>query len=377
MNDMTLAHGLIMNGYSNNSDFPVVRRVGIDIGFNTDFFGMEAIANDLIVPEIFGGRISVRPFGPKVPLSLGVSGIADINPRSTVDEDSTQPNPYIVAGGVDLDYPIIASDALNLLVYADAAAMVPYFQETTVIGTSPNTKTINQGFQIDTVLTAENELKNFGVAAGAMGNVAIYDWRLEARYFNGTFRPGYFDKTYDRMRYTYVEDLLTYMINPNAEEYSGFIIGVFGYGGLTIPGIFTLDSGYMWPWDIRDNEVIISEEDTFFIRAMLDRSVIPYADMELSFTFDRRRLITPFFAEEYPTPEINSFTDFLGYLVNSDTVIQAKAKKGLGDLLDIIFTYKVTLQRDQTGNLVLVDGVPQIESTTSLETSFNSLGFGF
>ena len=370
MNSITLGHGLIMNDYTNNSDFPVVRRIGVDAGLNFDYFGLEVLANDLIVPEIFGGRIYVRPFGAKFPLSLGVSGVADINPRSIAADDA-EPNPVIVSGGIDLDYPVITTGFLNLLVYADAAALVPYFPESVVLGTAPNTKTIEQGFQTETVLTAENELKNFGAAAGVMGNVAIFDWKLEARYFNGTFRPGYFDKTYDRMRYTYVDDMLAYLLNPADEKYSGFILGVFGQGGFNIPGVFSLTSGYMWPWDIRDNEVIISEEDTFFIRGLLDRSVIPYADIELSLEFDRRRLVTPFFADEYPTPTINNFTDFLDYLGNSDTVAKATAKKGLGDLLDIIFTYKITLERDLNGSLVLVDGIPQIVSTTSLETSFN------
>lgn len=369
MNDITLGHGLIMNNYANDSDFPVVRRVGIDVGLNFNHFGFQGIANDLIVPEIFGGRAYLRPFGKIFPLSFGVSGMADINPRSIAQDDG-EPNPVIIAAGVDLDYPIIASSLLNLLLYADAAAMIPYFQKPVVLGSAPDTVNIDQGFQIQTVLTASNELKNFGVAAGAMGNIAIFDWKLEARFFNGTFRPGYFDKTYDRMRYAYLEDLFSYLQNPGAEKYSGFTLGMYGYGGLNIPDVLTLDSGYMWPWDIRGGQIVVSEEDSFFIRALLDRSVIPYADMELSFQFDRRRLVTPFFVDTYPTPQINSFTDFLGYLVNSDTVIEAKAKKGFGKLMDIIFTYKITLERDAAGNLVLVDGIPQIVSTTSLETSF-------
>lgn len=366
MNDITLGHGLIMNDYANDGDFPVIRRIGVDIGVNLEYFGVELIVNDLVVPEILGGRVHFRPGGSKFPLSIGLSGIADINPASGVETPIAEP--IIISAGLDLDYPLIDSDAVGMLAYADVAIMVPYFADQTVVVTPA--VTIEQGFRFETVFTADKKLKNFGAAAGLMGNLGQFEWQLEARFYNGTFRPGYFDQTYDRMRYSYVEDLVNYLANPSATEYSGFTLGIFGSAGYSLEDKFAIESGYMWPWDVVDGNVKVSEEDTFYFRVLLDRELIPYIDTEFSFEFNRRKLIAPFATDNAPV--INNFKEFLSYMANENTVIQAQARKGLGDMLDIVFTYQISLERDAAGQLVFVNGVPQVVTTTTLETSFNN-----
>lgn len=54
---MSLGHGILMNRYANDTDFPQVRRVGFNLGLDPGKGGLEIVANDLANPEIFGGRL--------------------------------------------------------------------------------------------------------------------------------------------------------------------------------------------------------------------------------------------------------------------------------------------------------------------------------
>ena len=77
LHDLTIGHGLIMRNYRNDSDFPSIRRTGVNTGIDFGRFGFEALANDLPVPEVFGARLYFRPI-KNSKLAFGISGVADL-----------------------------------------------------------------------------------------------------------------------------------------------------------------------------------------------------------------------------------------------------------------------------------------------------------
>ena len=91
---MTLGYGGLMNNYSNMMEFPSVRRVGINAGFNIGPVGGEVFVSNL--KDISrGGTISGLRFSYTVsktfPLSIGINYVVDANMFSSLkdkDEDS-------------------------------------------------------------------------------------------------------------------------------------------------------------------------------------------------------------------------------------------------------------------------------------------------
>ena len=88
LNTFTVGHGLIMRNYANDSEFPAVRRVGLNLGVDFGGGGFEAVVNDLADVQIAGGRLYARPAGEAVPLALGVSGIVDLYAARELGEES-------------------------------------------------------------------------------------------------------------------------------------------------------------------------------------------------------------------------------------------------------------------------------------------------
>ena len=97
LEDITIGHGLIMRDFSNDGDFPVVRRVGVNIGADFGGGGFEAMVNDAVPtivngsvypPDILGGRLYVRPI-PGFRGAIGFSAIVDLNPARDFYDPST------------------------------------------------------------------------------------------------------------------------------------------------------------------------------------------------------------------------------------------------------------------------------------------------
>ncbi len=199
LNSFTVGHGLVMRNYANDTEFPSVRRLGLNLGLDLGDWGFEALANDLAQPEIFGGRLFVRPI-PDFKLAVGLSAVADLAPASIFADAeggaALYGDPVFVASAVDLDLPVIASNPiLGIRMFADAAAMLPVVRSTPSSGAYAG---MASGARFD-MLYSDGKLKNWGAAAGFMGNVLFIDWRLEYRYFTGAFKPAFFDSGYEQI----------------------------------------------------------------------------------------------------------------------------------------------------------------------------------
>lgn len=91
---VVLGYGGLVNGYSNMMEFPSVRRVGVNSGFNFGKFGGEiffANMKDMIRGGTLVGLRSTYTVSKKFPLTVGVNVVSDINQFSGLkdrDDDS-------------------------------------------------------------------------------------------------------------------------------------------------------------------------------------------------------------------------------------------------------------------------------------------------
>lgn len=280
LNNITVGHGTIMRNYANDTDFPAVRRIGLNLGIDSTKLGFEAMVNDAAGPEIFGARFYFRPAAPKFALALGVTAITDINPENIgADETSVYGKPIFLNGGLDLDLPIIRSDPFSLIMFGDFAAMFPYFREEAA------DYGIVQGFAPDAIFY-DNQLKNWGLAAGFMGNILPVDYRLEYRLFDGTFRPAFYDNMYDRNRTDYVIDLVDYLQYPDDPEFNTRSMGIYGEAGYAMEKVFFIEAGYYWPWPVNPIEDVTPwPDDKLHVEVGIFKGLLPlYGSISLDRT---------------------------------------------------------------------------------------------
>lgn len=366
LHDLTIGHGLIMRNYRNDSDFPSIRRTGVNTGIDFGGFGFEALANDLPVPEIFGARVYVRPI-KNFKLAVGLSGVVDMAAGKDLAGTAyaaAADNFIFVGSGLDLDLPIIQSnEILGLRAFADAAVTVPYVKTGFA---SPNTgaKDISSGFQTD--LIWDGGPKNWGAAAGLLGNVLFIDWRLEYRYFTGIFRPSFFDSTYERSRSTYVLDYIKYLDGSKSISTAPTVMGIYGEAGFSLlKDKLTLLAGYMWPWTPAAGFSLSADaDDELHAGIVIKKGLIPVVDVAGAIYYDKWGLV-------------NSLADGSFVFFDDKTAFAGEVEIPVPSTpnLAIGVIFKAVAERNTTGGIVYVDdtdpskGIKMAPSIT-IETRF-------
>jgi len=360
LKSFTVGHGLLMRNYANDSDFPSIRRVGVNLGVDAGGWGFEALTNDLTSNEIVGGRLFVRPV-PDFKLALGLSGIVDLYPGRAVNE-AVQPDrfgdPLFIGGALDLDLPIVTSALFGLRLYADGAAMIPYVRnDFTYRGTNGGAT----GFRLDMVWDGQS-VRNWGAAGGLMGNVFFIDWRLEYRYFTGAFRPAFFDSGYERRRASLVEEWAGYLSGATTADQSPSMMGVYGEGGATILNDkLSLTLGYFWPWapgaTVADQ---LSASDDYFKAALsVKKGLIPVVDLAGAISYERRGLV-------------KAIAEGQTVLFDENTVFSGELSVPIPGApnLDLAVIVSTAVARDQGGAIQFQEGTtkPLIVPAITLET---------
>jgi hypothetical protein len=162
LDNMYIGHGLIMGGYSNYD------RRGLRFDVNTNVFGAETILNNFADPNIFGGRIYLRPLqnlniAPLINrVTFGATYITDIDPNPESDSED-----LLAAYSLDLSVPII--NALGLEIYNELASLRGLVPDKTGVG--------------------------YAVGTGMEKFNAHF--KIEYRIFNEYFQPTPFDYTYE------------------------------------------------------------------------------------------------------------------------------------------------------------------------------------
>jgi hypothetical protein len=326
--DFTIGHGLILRNYANDSDFPAVRRVGLELGVDTGPFGFELFSNDLgmafkALPEITGTRMFIRPFHP-FDLGFGLSLIADCNPA---DGDSLVGDPMFFNAGLDLDLPLVKENAFNLTLFGDAALMLPYFRYDV-----PGSPALPAGFAFDAIVYGPDGAKsfrNYGAAAGLIGNVSLFAWRIEARYYTGIFKPALFNAAYDRTKGDYVNQVIAYLRTPSDPANLATTFGIYGEGGFAIDKVFSVTIGYFCPLAFASTGIAYGSDDYFQIKFKLEPKVIPVVGIFGSISYER-------------TGFVASFARGLPALFDKNTVVRATVGYPVTEGLSILFVYTTT-----------------------------------
>ena len=352
LEDMTIGAGILMNNYANDEEYPAVRRIGLNLGIDLGQGGFEAVASDLSTvgnliggtlttnPEIFGGRIYVRPI-PGFKLALGLSTIVDLNPASSLAAAgySTQGDPTFITFGPDIELPIVQSDPFAIVAFADAGGLIPYFRYpfNSAIGSGPYYQAV----------WYNNSLRNYGVAAGLLGNVANFDWRIEYRYSNGTFQNAMFNTTYDRTRSLMVTQLASYLNNESNPQYLTSTMGVYGQGGVKLGTLASFEVGYFWPFSTSN---FAFNNDYLHLTLALHRGIIPGFPLHGSLSFDRVDFV--------PTLLNNSGQSLS--LFDANTTIKATLIYPIGPTLDIAMLITTVVATNSA------TGQPAVDSSTGL-----------
>jgi hypothetical protein len=362
LEDMTLGHGLIMDDYANDTDFPSVRRLGFDMGLDGKGGGFELVANDLADPQIFGGRIFVRPV-PNFRLALGLSAVVDWAPASvdpTILPDNSSDALKIIETGLDLDLPIIQSTLLGIRAYADGAVTMPY--------TTEAIRGVAQGFQTQFVYNSTTgQIQNWGAAGGLLGNVSFIDWRLEYRYITGDFIPSLFDGTYDRMRGQYAEQYLSYLANPGSYSNAPTIMGIFGKAGVRLfNDKLEFSAGYFWPWS-QDASTsfqtqIVQSSDDLQVRLTIKKGLIPVIDLAGAITYEKRGLAYSIANKDFSLLDGNSV--FGGEI---DIPVPRTPD------MDLAVIFQTEPVMDGNGNIIYAtdSNLPELKPSISIEVRFH------
>ncbi|HMC35964.1 MAG TPA: hypothetical protein VKH65_16215 [Myxococcales bacterium] len=187
----TLGHGTLVNRYSNSLSLDQ-RKFGIAFDFNSDYFGVETLVDNVAGVGILGGRAYVRPFAGMPGLgglAFGFTTVVDptapLVPFATAPAISFDANGDAIvaqrafaAAGVDVEYELFHNQIVDVIPYVDA----------------------------NRLFGAGN-----GLHAGALLNVRLpvpvidvsLQTRLEYRHMQPGYIPEYFDQTYDLGRLQY------------------------------------------------------------------------------------------------------------------------------------------------------------------------------
>ena len=280
LSSMTLGHGILMRNFANDTDFPSVRRVGLNAGYDAGPWALEGAINDVGRPEIFGSRVKLAQY-------FGITFVADINPASAMsqaDQDALG-NPMLLGGALDIDVPILKMEGLALRAFVDVAAVAPYTR-TEVAG-------LDTGLQYKTIYNPDrgsgfDALQNYGFMTGFMGRVLFIDWRLEYRLYRGAFRPSLFDGTYERNRAQYAVNFINLAQNPVDQDAT--INGIYGEAGFSlIKDKITMTAGYLMPWSPTGDVSFVNASKEDYIKAVLTikRGLIPIYDVYGSISYER------------------------------------------------------------------------------------------
>jgi hypothetical protein len=370
LNTFTIGHGLIMRNYANDSEFPAVRRVGLNLGADFRTIGFEAVVNDLADIQIAGGRLYLRPTPETFPLAIGVSGIVDLYPARGLGEVPGMPgtdwkdvigDPMLINTGLDLEYALIRTDPLSVVLFGDIAGMMPYYRKD---GAGPYAA-ISEGLDTDTLLV-DGKLRNYGWIAGALGNAGPVSWRGEYRYYTGAFVPEIFNNIYDKERGRYAQNAALFSADPAADQFDVLTMGIYGEAGWTWEKVFSFSAGYFWPFTIEGGRWKPAEMDYLHMQARLERGVIPFVNVAAAVAYDRYYFV--------PLLLGGRAGDGSRYGVfDANTVVTSTLWYGISKTVDLVFIATTALARDADGNILYEDDgtTPKLATTIAIETQIH------
>lgn len=228
-----LGHGFIVNFYNNQINYDK-RKIGLVFDLDLGMGGVETMSSNLGRTELIGVRGYVRPlYQSQIPvlrnLAFGASYVSDIDPDHNRDTDDDK----ISFWGIDVELPLLKSDMLSMMLYADHAAVInPPSQKDMMLSLIELS-----GEEVLDASVWDSKEAGSGQAIGlrtdfnALWNLVNVTVQVERRFLNKGFIPGYFGPFYEVMRYTTVGELAAFyeemggdvsVIDEFRSDYPGF-----------------------------------------------------------------------------------------------------------------------------------------------------------
>lgn len=109
MDNVTMGYGILMNGYSNTTEYPQVRKVGIHTGMQIGSLGWEAFianAKEITGPGLMAGRVTYQPL-KKLPVVFGGTIVTDMNQYKGLKDtdDDNVPDVFDAFPDVEFELP--------------------------------------------------------------------------------------------------------------------------------------------------------------------------------------------------------------------------------------------------------------------------------
>jgi len=387
MDNVTLGYGILMSGYSNTTEYPQVRKVGVHTGMKIGSLGWEAFvanAKEITGPGLMAGRVTYRPL-KKLPLTLGGSVVLDVYPYKGLpdsdddevadaldmypDDDDNKvinelktnftqiqrdylrsvgydmPSETIIEKGItklsdydrilngavsfDIGMPVLKNKLFNVVVYGQAASFFPFEDTSFAEVKKPAAFTPGFGF----------------AAPGVRANILKYfNLTLEYRYAGENFLFNFWDRAYDYER-VQIKDNRIFTKSQIALAQDP-MQGVFGAFDVNILNYVILGSYYQHMFSSG------AEIKSFMATASIPKGKIPKLADAMAF-YQRN----------------NDKNPFLFNKPSESTILGYKAGFELGGGAVIYYVFQRTY-RDYDGNGV-IDPKTESVSITTIETGFN------
>lgn len=360
LSSITLGHGFIMRDFANDIDFPAIRRVGFNLGVNTPVFGMEAMASDLDAFELVGGRFYIKP---GLPVGIGISALADINPCRNIADDAGYTakdlgDPIIFAFGADIDVPIVDKEDMRLVYFFDMASLTPYFREDSTVFSN-----VVKGFNFASFINTDPDfsLRNVGLGTGIIAETGPFDWRVEYSLYNGIFEPALFNNMYGRGFTNLGLQMADYINDPSLEKWNKFYMSLFGSLRYTKEDIFYIEGAYNLPVSVSGtNGFQIEEKDYMHFEAGMLPTALPI-NLGTSITYERNYFIQWIINQETQGGDKLSFFDAF-------SLFKYSILYGPTDNVDVLFVFTTTADRNSNGSVIYNNGLPEMVTTFTLES---------
>jgi hypothetical protein len=180
-----LGHGFILNFYNNQMVYEE-RKIGLSFDLDMGTFGFESLTNSLARLEVVGARVYVRPlWKTEMPvirrLAIGASLVSDADKslKSIPNSDKKTTTEW----GADVELPLVKSEMLGVMLYADHAQIKDYGSGQTV------------GLRTD-----------FNALWGFLG----FTFNVERRFMGKQFIAPYFGPFYEVLRNTTIGELIDF-----------------------------------------------------------------------------------------------------------------------------------------------------------------------
>jgi len=385
-----MGYGILMNGYSNTTEYPQVRKVGIHTGMQIGSLGWEAfMANvkEITGPGLMAGRVTYQPL-KKLPLKIGGTIVTDVYPykglpdsdgdevadaldmypddddneviqelKTTFDIDQRNylrsigydmPSETIIENGItrlsdydrilngavsfDIGMPVLNSRFLKLEVYGQAASFIPVEDSALVYESATNT------------YQRVPFTPGFGFAGVRANLFKIANLSLEYRYAGKNFLFGFWDRAYDYERVQIRNNEI--YTKQQVKLMQDQMQGIFGSFNVNILNYAILGAYYQHMFTSGD------EIKSFMATASIPKGKIPKLADATAF-YQRNNDVNPF---DFNNPSENTI---LGYKVGFE----------LGGGAVIYYVFQKTY-RDYDGN-GSIDPQTESVSITTIETGFS------